>query len=198
MEYPEHEPEVCRGLRLMQHLGFPPRGDELEFPLGEQDRAAGAHLRATHDLSTGEYVCLHPGARDPARRWAPASFAAVGDALAGRGLRVVLTGSATEVANVQAVRRAMRQPSVDLSGLTDLGALAALLESARLVVCNDTGVSHLAAALRVPSVVVFVASDRRRWAPLDECRHRPVDIRTCDNALRDVLVEVDRLLEAPR
>jgi ADP-heptose:LPS heptosyltransferase len=50
--------------------------------------------------------------------------------------------------------------------------LGALLSASRLLVCNDTGVSHLADALNVPSVVIFTASDVDRWAPKDKDLHR--------------------------
>ncbi len=72
------------------------------------------------------------------------------------------------------VARRMRYGALDLAGRTSLGAMAALLGDAALVVSNDTGVSHLAAALRVPSVIVFLASDPLRWAPLDRALHRVV------------------------
>src|SRR5258708_2241364 len=51
-------------------------------------------------------------------------------------------------------------------------ALAALVGRSRLVVCNDTGLSHVAAAMRTPSVVIASGSDTHRWAPLDHERHR--------------------------
>jgi len=63
---------------------------------------------------------------------------------------------------------------MDLSGALSLGGLAALLSGARLVVTNDTGVSHMADALAVPSVTIFLASDPDRWAPLDRDRHAAI------------------------
>jgi ADP-heptose:LPS heptosyltransferase len=66
----------------------------------------------------------------------------------------VLTGTSAETRIAQQVRAAMRRPALDLCGRTMLFELGALVEHARLVVCNDTGISHIAAALGTPSVVV--------------------------------------------
>ncbi|NJN87257.1 MAG: glycosyltransferase family 9 protein [Leptolyngbyaceae cyanobacterium SL_7_1] len=172
LPYPVQEPEVWRHLRLLEFLGVPLQGDQLEFPVDASDRQ---NLAAVFS-SAHPYVCLHPGASVAARRWSPANFAHVGNALAAQGWRVVLTGTAAEVSLTQAIADSMQGPVTNLAGKTSLGAIAALLKEARLLVCNDTGISHLAAALRVPSVVVFSQSDPQRWAPLDGDRHRAIVI----------------------
>lgn len=183
LPYPEQGHEIERLLRLVEFLGIPRQGDHLEFPLDDVDRRALHAVPAARELTPGTYVCLHPGARFPSRRWPPERFAAVGDRLARQGLRIVVTGSVAEAPLAAAVAASMRFPVLDLTGQTTLGALAALLAGARLLVCNDTGVSHLAAALRVPSVVIFSGADPQRWAPLDRARHRvvvqPAECRPC-------------------
>jgi ADP-heptose:LPS heptosyltransferase len=98
----------------------------------------------------------------------------VADALAQRGLQVLITGTHDEAEDAAAVVSAAQTPIINLVGRTSLGALAVLLSQARLLVSNDTGVSHLASALRVPSVIVFLASDPLRWAPQDRRLHRAV------------------------
>jgi ADP-heptose:LPS heptosyltransferase len=64
----------------------------------------------------------------------------------------------------------MRAPAVDLAGGTSLGGYAALLASAALLVANDTGSAHLAAAVGTPSVTLFLSGDPVRWAH-DPARH---------------------------
>jgi ADP-heptose:LPS heptosyltransferase len=194
LPYDEREPEVLRYLRLVESLGMPSRGEALEFPLREADVQALEAVPEARELRAGEYICIHPGAKDLARRWPAERFAAAGDALSARGYRVALTGTAAEEGLTRAVARRMRAPALNLAGRTDLGALAALLKGARLLVCNDTGVSHLAAALNVPSVVVFTATDPARWAPLDRALHRVVEQASISQTRRTALPGVDEVL----
>ncbi len=193
MPYPEHEHEVWRHLRLMEFLGLPLQGDALEFPLYPQDWEALQAIGEQYGLQAGSYACLHVGARAENRRWPVERFAAVGDGLARRGLQVVLTGTEAEAPLARAVEVRMKAAAINLTGQTRLGALAALLSNARLLVCNDTGVSHLAAALLTPSVVLFSASEPHRWAPKNLNLNRIIP--WAGNAGPEaVLVEVDNLL----
>jgi len=171
--YPADLPEPRRWLALTAHLGMPAADERLEFPLAEDDRAGAAALAEAHDLARGRYAIVHPGAEDPRRRWPTERFAIVADTLALRGFTVVLTGTEEERPMVEAVALGMSSAPVALAGRTNLGALAALVDGARLVVSNDTGTSHLADALRKPSVVMYTgASNHQRWAPIDDRLHR--------------------------
>jgi ADP-heptose:LPS heptosyltransferase len=204
IEYPEQLPEVRRHLALMAHLGYftgvlegaETESDRLEFPLHPIDAADLAALEL-NGLDVRRFVCFHPGARAEARRWSPKKFAAVADRLAADGLQVVLTGSETEAGLARAVQQAMHYPAINLAGKTSLGALAVLLTKARLLVCNDTGVSHLAAALQTPSVVIYTASDPKQWAPLNRELHHAVQ-GDPEPSSEAVLAQVTALLSRER
>jgi ADP-heptose:LPS heptosyltransferase len=173
LPYPYREREVRRHLDLVGFLGAPPAGEDLEFPLWPQDLEEAEALRRRHRLVEGGFVCLHPGATAASRRWPPERFAAVGDALAARGLRVVLVGVPGEEPLAGAVAATMAAQAVDLTGRTSLGGFAALLASAAVLVGNESGPAQLAAAVGCPAVAVFMAGDPARWSPPDP-RFRPV------------------------
>lgn len=169
--WPERGTEIERLLALTDHLGLPRQGLRIDFAVDDDDRARLAALWPGV-AAAAPYACVHAGAQLASRRWPAECFAAVADGLAARGCRVVLTGSAVEASLAAEVQRRMAtRPAALLAGRTDLGLLGALVERARLVVCNDTGVSHVAAALGTPSVVVSPGDDAARWAPLDATRH---------------------------
>jgi ADP-heptose:LPS heptosyltransferase len=175
LPYPDVGHESERLLALVAAMGAPPAGAELEFPLANSDDRELAER--VPELPEGPLAVVHPGARDRRRRWPVASFAAVADSLAARGFHVLLTGTESERGVLAAVRQQMTHPALDLAGRTSLGALAALLARAKLLIANDTGVSHLAAAVGTPSVVLFSASDPARWAPLGPHPHTIIDAR---------------------
>jgi ADP-heptose:LPS heptosyltransferase len=164
--------EAERLMRLPLHLGAPHTSLALEFALYAEDRAEAEQLWPAAPGRTGDYVCVHPGARWRSRRWPAERFAAVAIALRSLGHTIVLTGSAADSEALGAFRAQVGEPLVDASRRTSLGGLAALIAGARLLLCNDTGVSHLAAALRTPSVIVCSGADAQRWAPHDTHRHR--------------------------
>lgn len=182
--YPDGKSEVHRLLELMTFLGLPEQGDYLEFPLTNKDVDDYIQQLSMLPKNLSNYVCIHPGARSPTRRWPPEKFAAVGDALVREGYTVVLTGMNNEQEITGAVKKKMKQKCIDATADCSLGALGLLLRNAKLLICNDTGVSHMAAALNISSVVIFMASDPERWAPTNKTKHRivahSVQCRPCD------------------
>jgi ADP-heptose:LPS heptosyltransferase len=175
LRWHEDDPEVRRGLRLLGLLGLPAEDDELHFPLEPTAQERTTALLADVGIA-GPYVVVHPGGSRVAARWAPDRFAEVATRITATGRRIVLTGIAAERGLTSQL--ATRIPgAVDLGGRTDLDTLGWMLRGADLLISNDTGVAHLAAALRVRSVVVFPTggeAHRRRWAALDGQRHRAV------------------------
>jgi ADP-heptose:LPS heptosyltransferase len=111
---------------------------------------------------------VHPGAAFPGRRWPPERFAAVARHLADRGHDVRVTGGPAEVELARGVAAAAGLPDdAVLAGRTTSTELAAVVAAARVVVCGDTGVAHLATAYRRPSVVLFGPVPPALWGPPD-------------------------------
>jgi ADP-heptose:LPS heptosyltransferase len=172
IEYPARGAEIRRLLALVEAAGCPAVGEEIGLPVRATEQEEACALVAGPDGRRPPYVCLHPGAARADNRWPARRFAALADRLAAAGHRVVLTGTAGERDLVAAVADAMATPPLDATGRTGVGTLAALFAAARLVVSNDTGAAHVAAAVQAPSVVLYPAgADRARWAPLDTGRH---------------------------
>jgi ADP-heptose:LPS heptosyltransferase len=170
--WPDRSPEPARYTALMRALGIAARDLRLEIPLFATDIRERDEFLNGRGIHCERLVLVHPGAQLPSRRWPVERFAQVARALVDEGWQVALTGSEGERALTACIAAAVGPCATDLAGRTSLGGLAALVRVARLVVCNDTSVSHVAAAMRTPSVVVACGSDTRRWAPLDRERHR--------------------------
>jgi ADP-heptose:LPS heptosyltransferase len=161
--------EVARYLELVGLVGAPPVTLEPRLAVTDPDLAEAARAVADNRL-----VVLHPGATDPRRRWPPASFAAVGDALADLGHRVAVTGTPSEAGVVAAVGGTMRHDALDLCGRLSLGGLVGLLRRAVLVVSNDSGPLHLAGAVGTPTVGIYWGGNLVNGAPPFRARHRPL------------------------
>lgn len=123
-----------------------------------------------------DLTIIHPGGKSPSRRWPAERWGEVAAAERAAGRQVLVTGTAAETRiTAEVVGRAGLPPRSDLGGQTTLLRLVQLVSSAGRVLCADTGVGHLATALRVPSVVLFGPSDPAVWGPPpDRWWHRVV------------------------
>jgi ADP-heptose:LPS heptosyltransferase len=199
LTYPDRGSEVDRLLALAVALGGP---DErhLEFPVTDHDHAELAGVLSDPTALPRPYAVIHPGGSTPGRRWPAERFAVVADELAEHGLAVALTGTIGEASLVAETASRMRSKALALAGRTSLGAVAALIHRARIVVTNDTGISHLSAAIGTDSVTIFSASDRERWAPVGDGRHMSIGtgIPSSDVPQAEVLEAVGWLLEGSR
>ncbi|MGA5764238.1 glycosyltransferase family 9 protein [Nonomuraea bangladeshensis] len=174
--YVDHHHESLRflevaalvGGRAGDRAGDRAGGLEPQVAVTGRDRE---ELAAAFGAPPPGLVAVHPGARDPRRRWPVERFAAVADRL---GRPVVVTGSAAERDLVEGVVAAMRRPAVAVAGTLGLGALAALYERCDLVIGNDTGPRHLAAAVGTPTVAVYWCVNLVSYGPLTRTRHRPL------------------------
>jgi ADP-heptose:LPS heptosyltransferase len=154
------EHEVARWCRLLTESGIPadPAALDLEPPAGTEDHGA---------------TVLHPGAAAPARRWPIDRWAAVARAERATGRHVLVSAGPGEEAAARSVAAGAALPAGAVRAGGDLGDLVRLVAGAGRVACADTGVAHLATALRVPSVVLFGPTPPAEWGPPPERdRHR--------------------------
>lgn len=170
MRYPNAGHESLRHLALMQHLGLPLVHKEMFFPLHQAD------FDRLDELNLGEnYICMHCGSSAAWRQWPPADFARIADYCARHAFGVVFTGTSAELGIMYEVAGLMKEQPIILAGKTDLGMAGALLKRSKGLIANCTGIAHLAAALKVKSVVISMDGEPERWGPLDTNRHKTID-----------------------
>ena len=153
--------EVQRQLALVATVGYAVDDDRLRLHLSVPQRR---HARTLlHDAGvpiTRPYFVVHPGASAASRRYPAARFGSAADAIAARsGCLPVFTGDASEQPLIDEARRCMSQPSVTLAGRVGLAELAALIGDARLLLSNNTGPAHIAAAMGTPVAVLYALTN---------------------------------------
>jgi len=88
----------------------------------------------------------------------------------------------------------MRYPAIDLTGKTNLGAVAALIQNAFMLIANCTGVSHIASAVKTPSIIISMDGEPGRWLPLNKQLHHSIDW-TKDAHFDKVYLEMVKLMD---
>lgn len=165
---PESEPgagirhEVQRQLDLVASVGARCDDVRLSFRVGEGDRASlRQKLHQEGVTETGGWICAHGGATAASRRYpAQLMIQALVD-LRGDGRRILFLGGHEDPDMPAALAGARRllPGLVDLSDRLTLGELGAVLEACAVLICNNSGPAHIAAALGVPVVDLYALTN---------------------------------------
>lgn len=115
----------------------------------------------------GKFIAIHPGSGSGKKNWPLENWAELGRQLAGKEIQahLLLVGGEADQPQVDALQRAWRGAPVAVARDLSLPHLAAVLERCSLFLGHDSGISHLAAAVRVPCLLLFGPTDPQIWAP---------------------------------
>jgi heptosyltransferase-3 len=151
-------------LALTALLGIEPRAEIVASWHEHEAQQVEALLGAAQG---GPFAVLHPHPKFNYKMWHRAGWIEVAAWLAARGHRVVLTGGGepAEVSYVADLARAMPPGTLDLAGRLSLGAAACVVSRAAVYLGPDTALTHMAAALGVPTVALYGPTDPVKWGP---------------------------------
>ena len=199
--------EVQRQLDLVAAVGCRTTDQGLSFAVPPAARTRiRRRLRGMGVRAGVPLVVVHAGASAASRRYPPEQFAAALNILyAGAQCELVFTGSAQEQALIESIRARLRFPSHSTAGRLDLPELGALIERAQLMVANNTGPVHIAAALGTPVVDLYALTNPQHtpWQVASRVLSHDVPCRYCyksscphghQNCLR--LIAPERVAEA--
>ncbi|HEY8427203.1 MAG TPA: glycosyltransferase family 9 protein [Sandaracinaceae bacterium] len=186
---PEREPEggvrheVERQLDLVAAVGWRARDRRMRIVVPNAAAIRIAERLAALGLGADtRWAVLHPGASAPSRRYPPERFGAVVRTLASQhGWRFVLTGSRDEIPLAERVRAEAPAETCSLAGELGLAELAALIRRAPLLISNNTGPVHIAAAVGTPVVDLYALTNPQHtpWLVPSRVLFREVPCAPC-------------------
>jgi len=158
-----HTPINCKALPLAL-----PKDTYMELGFSDADESKAADiLNRAHIPGDTQYAILNPGGNNPAKRWPADRFAQLADHLhAKHNLAVLINGSPAESDLCDEIIDLANSNPISLPALDNtLGALKPIIAGAKILITNDTGPRHIAAALGTPLITLFGPTDPR-WTTI--------------------------------
>lgn len=178
--------EVQRQLDLVASVGGSTEGDEWGDRMRLQVSPDALNQVQSRLVELGircdrPWVVIHPGATAPSRRYPPEGFAVAARQLVAAGVQVIFTGTQPEVELIESIRQAMKAPSYSLGDRLSLSELTALLSLAPLLISNNTGPVHIAAAVGTPVVDLYALTNPQHtpWGVPNRVLFHDVPCRIC-------------------
>jgi lipopolysaccharide heptosyltransferase II len=192
---PDREPldyivhEVQRQLRLVETVGAVSADTDLSLRVPEESRQTIRARLAAFRIGRGRpWLVLHAGVSEEKRRYPADKYISACRSLIGQGYKIVLTGSSSEQGYVSDITRRLGEGAANLAGDLSIAELIALIAAAPVVISNNTGPVHIAAAVGTPVVVLYAMTNPQ---------HTPwkVSSRVLYFAVRPELKTKNRLLQ---
>lgn len=162
LAYDRHQYEAQRIMGLLKPMG-------LEVPdarLGWDVDVGGETIQTLMLAGSDYFVAFAPGAGWPGKQWPAERFSRLGDWISDcHAARIVLMGSEGERELAKVIAAGMRHEVTDLVGQTSLVGAAQVLKQCALLVTNDNGLLHIAAAVGTPTLAIFGPTLPEQWAP---------------------------------
>ncbi len=212
----KHEMSYC--LELLTGLGIKPVNRDLEIAVHDQserwvlDFLKGKGVEESHHL-----YLIHPAASDPAKQWPKEHFAELIDEIARKdgNARFIIVGGRENQPTARSIQNKADTEVLDTSGQLTIRRLVSLIRHSHMLISNDSGPVHIAAAVQTPVVSIFTRNqpgiNPERWQPLGErtrvvsvapdagtdfSKARPYDPKSMQQIpVRDVIAAVDSLLK---
>lgn len=142
--------------------------DKVEFvlPTDSQADETAKKLMTEEKINANGYCVIVPGSAHQDKCWPTEKFAELADTIASNfGFSLIAVGSAGERQQAEIINTQAKTAVINLAGRTDIPTLVSLLRGAKMIISNDTGPGHIAAALKVPLVMVFGRTNPARVGP---------------------------------
>lgn len=151
--------EVRRQLDLVATVGCQTNNEKLSLRVSEKALCRVQKILKQWKIKHQPWVAIHPGATAASRRYPPAKFAEVARCLVKMGISVVFTGTEPERQLVAEIQTRADVETRSLVGCLDLEEMAALIAIAPLLIANNTGPVHIAAAVGTPVVDLYALTN---------------------------------------
>ncbi|MDW8055173.1 MAG: glycosyltransferase family 9 protein [Elusimicrobiota bacterium] len=156
---------------MVEALGVSVTSKRLYLPVDETAKRRIKDLLESYDIHEKQFVIIHPGCgiHGYYRQWNTEKYAEVAEYIfSNYALKILLTGSKDDLETVKKIIKIAKVNLIDFAGKTTLDELIALVSMAKFVICGNTGVLHIAAAVRTPTIAIHGPTDPAKWGPWGE------------------------------
>ncbi len=162
--------ETIRNLDVLKQSGIPTPIQNTTFTVTSEEEKWASDFLKSHQIKTEDpVVAIHPGSPVPQKRWITDRYAELADWLVThKRAQILFVGVKDEIPIINEIKGKMHGESVNIAGETNVSQLASILLKCDILIGNDSGPMHLAAAVGIQTIGLFGPGDPERFGPVGE------------------------------